>query len=211
HMALARSLAKRYRGRGESLEDLEQVALLALVKAASRFDPDRGVPFPAFAVPSILGEIKRYFRDLAWTMRVARPVKDLYLQARELRDTLVAETGQMPTVDELASALRCSSDELLEAMEAGHNLRVTSLEGLGVAAEKTLPSVDGEFEKSIEKLRLAELIPMLRPEDRRLIEMRFFQERTQSDIADEIGVSQMQVSRMLKKILLELRRGMAAS
>ncbi|MHB1928128.1 MAG: sigma-70 family RNA polymerase sigma factor [Acidimicrobiales bacterium] len=210
HIGLARHLAARYFRRGEAAEDLEQVALLALVRAARRYDPDRGVPFSGYATPSILGEIKRYFRDRSWSMRVPRPLKELYLQAKGARDEIVNQTGVAPTVPELAARLNCTVEDLLEAMEAGHNFHPASIDGLDEVRARQLPSADGGYDGVLDRQRLAELLPRLSDGERRILEMRFMQERTQSSIASELGVSQMHISRTLDRILTKLRQGMEA-
>ena len=210
HIGLARHLAARYHRRGEAADDLEQVALLALVRAARRFDPDRGIPFSGYATPSILGEIKRYFRDRSWSMRVPRPLKELYLQAKAARDEVVNESGMAPTVPELADRLGCSVEDLLDAMEAGQNFHPASIDGLDEIRARQLPSADGGYDGVLDRHRLAELLPRLSVDERRILDMRFVQERTQSSIASELGVSQMHISRSLHRILTKLRQGMEA-
>lgn len=208
HIGLARHLASRYHRKGEAAEDLEQVALLALVRAARRYDPERGIPFPGYAAPSILGELKRHFRDRTWSMRVPRRLKELYLQAREVRDEVVHRTGVSPTVPELAERLGCDPDTLLEAMEAGHNFHAASIDGLDEAAGRQLPCADGGFDGALDRYRLHQLLPLLTADERRILQMRFTEERTQSSIAAELGVSQMHVSRSLERIFAKLRSGM---
>jgi RNA polymerase sigma-B factor len=209
HLGLAKHLAARYHRRGEATDDLEQVAMLALVRVARRYDPDRGIPFSGYATPSILGELKRHFRDRAWGMRVPRPLKELYLQAKALRDEIVGETGRVPTMPELADRLGCTTEDLLEAMEAGHNLRPASIDGLDEVRARQLPSADGGYERVLDHHRLAQLLPTLSPDERRIIELRFVEERTQLSIAGELGVSQMHISRTLERIVRKLRSGMA--
>lgn len=210
HEGLARSLARRYRMRGESFEDLEQVALVALVAAARRFDPDRGVPFPGYAAPCILGELKRHFRDRSWGMRVPRAVSELYLAARRARDDIVEVTGVAPTMPALAERLGCEVDELIEAMEAGRNLKLASVDRLRDEGPARLPEVDGGFEAVVDLDALRAAVGQLRPEQRELLYMRFQEGRTQSDIARRLGCSQMHVSRTLERIFTELRRAIAA-
>ncbi len=207
HIGLARHLAGRYARRGESSDDLEQVAMLALVKAARRFDPARGIPFVGYAGPSVLGELKRHFRDRTWAMRVSRSMQELYLQAKATRDSLVEETGVVPTVAEIAARLRCSPEEVMEAMEAGHNYRPASLEALDEIRSQQLPAASGGYEGALDRHRLGELITTLSDEERHVLKRRFFDEWTQRTIADELGVSQMHISRMLDRLLGRLRRG----
>jgi len=210
HLGLARHLAARYQRRGETPEDLEQVAMLALVRAARRYDPSRGVPFSGYATPSILGEIKRHFRDRAWSMRVPRPLQELYLQAKAARDEMAHETGVVPTLPELADRLQCSTEHLLEAMEAGSNFRPASIDGLDEVRSQQLPSAEGGYERVLDHHRLGELLPRLSPAERRILQLRFVDERTQSSIAEELGVSQMHISRTLERILTKLRSGMSS-
>lgn len=210
HLGLARHLAARYQRRGEAAEDLEQVAMLALVRAARRYDPQRGVPFAGYATPSILGEIKRHFRDRLWTMRVPRPLQELYLQAKAARDEVTLHTGVAPTLPELAERLGCRVEDLVEAMEAGSNFRPASIDGLDEVRSQQLPAADGGYDRVLDQQRLGELLPLLSPVERRIIQLRFVEERTQSSIAAELGVSQMHISRALDRILTKLRDNMAA-
>lgn len=208
NLELAQRLSHRYRRRGESEEDLEQVATLALVAAARRFEPDRGIPFVGYATPCILGELKRHFRDRSWGMRVPRALSELYLAVRSARDEILGETGTAPTIPQLAERLECSTEEVLEAMEAGRNFRPESIDGLGEAQSRRLPSSESDEDRILDRHRLAELLPGLQPDERRMLHLRFVESRTQTSIAAELGVSQMHVSRTLDRVLRRLRHQM---
>lgn len=208
NLELARRLSHRYRRRGESAEDLEQVATLALVAAARRYEPDRSIPFAGYATPCILGELKRHFRDRSWGMRVPRALSELYLAVRTARDEMLAATGTAPTIPQLAERLECSTEEVLEAMDAGRNFRPESIDGLGEAQSRRLPSADSDEDRILDRHRLGELLPHLQPDERRMLQLRFVDGRTQASIATELGVSQMHVSRTLDRVLRRLRHQM---
>ncbi len=205
HLGLARALASRYARRGEPVEDLEQVAMLALVKAARRFDSTRGVPFAGYATPSILGELKRHFRDRAWTMRVPRSTQDRYLQVVAERDALAHEQGAVPTVAAIAERLGCSTEDVIDAMEAGDNYRPASIEALSGARRDRLPSDEGGFEHAIDRVGLVAAMARLDDEERRVLALRFVDDWPQRRIAAELGVSQMHVSRLLDRLFVRLR------
>lgn len=210
HVGLARSLARRFLRRGEAKEDLEQVAMLALVKAARRYDHTRDVTFATFATVSVLGELKRHFRDHGWMVRAPRRLHDLYLQTGEARETLNQRLGRPPTVTDIAEYLGRSDEEILEAMEAGEGYRPASLdapareEGRALADE--LPAPGDPFEASLDHVRLVQLLPTLSEQEQVVVRRYFFDEKTQVEIGEEIGVSQMQVSRLLARSLGRLRR-----
>lgn len=210
HVGLARSLARRFLRRGENQDDLEQVALLALVKAARRYDRNRDVTFATFATVSVLGELKRHFRDHGWMVRAPRRLHDLYLQTGEARETLNQRLGRPPTVSDVAEYLGRTDEEILEAMEAGEGYRPASLdaptreEGRPLADE--LPSSGDPVEARLDHVRLMELLPTLSEQEQVVLRRYFFDERTQAEIGEEIGVSQMQVSRLLARSLGRLRR-----
>jgi RNA polymerase sigma-B factor len=210
HLGLARSLARRFLRRGESKEDLEQVAMLALVKAARRFDDTREVTFATFATVSVLGELKRHFRDHAWMVRAPRRLHDLYLQTGEARETLNQRLGHPPTIQDIAGYLDKTDEEILEAMEAGEGYRPASLdaptreEGRALADE--LPTPGDPFEERLDHVRLTQLLPTLSRQEQVVLRRYFFDEKTQLEIGREIGVSQMQVSRLLARSLGRLRR-----
>ena len=207
HLWLARHCARRFSGRGESSDDLVQVANLALVKAVDRFDPSFQVRFTTFAVPTIMGELRRHFRDKTWSMRVSRRLKDLHLELKAASEQLSHDLGRSPTVDELADALDCTPEDVLEALEAGAAYRATSLTaGLGSEeGEEIVPGQeDSELEDTSVRVMLQDALSTLPERERRVIYLRFYLGLTQSEIADEIGVSQVHVSRILRATLAQL-------
>lgn len=207
HLWLARHCARRFSGRGESADDLVQVANLALVKAVDRFDPSFQVRFTTFAVPTIMGELRRHFRDKTWSMRVSRRLKDLHLELKAASEQLAHDLGRSPTVDELADALDCTPEDVLEALEAGAAYRATSLTA-GLGSEEGEEIVPGEEDSDLEdtsvRVMLQEALSTLPERERRVIYLRFYLGLTQSEIADEIGVSQVHVSRILRATLSQL-------
>jgi RNA polymerase sigma-B factor len=207
HLWLARHCARRFSGRGESADDLLQVANLALVKAVDRFDPSFQVRFTTFAVPTIMGELRRHFRDKTWSMRVSRRLKDLHLELKAASEQLAHDLGRSPTVDELADALDCTPEDVLEALEAGAAYRATSLTaGLGSEeGEEIVPGAeDPDLEETSVRVMLQEALSGLPERERRVIYLRFYLGLTQSEIAEEIGVSQVHVSRILRATLTQL-------
>lgn len=209
HMALARSLARRFEGRGEAAEELRQVALAALVSCARRFDPTRGVAFSSYATGSVLGELKRHFRDRAWGMRVGRSTQETYLEVNKARETLSQVNGRSPTIAEIAQEIGVTEERVLEAMDAERGYWLASLdaprEDTGEAIE--LASIDEGFERTLNRYQLEKLLPELSPRELLILERRFFRGWTQERIAEDIGVSQMQVSRLLARTLAALRGG----
>ncbi|MFZ0665877.1 MAG: SigB/SigF/SigG family RNA polymerase sigma factor [Acidimicrobiales bacterium] len=208
HLGLANQLARRFGNRGEAHDDLVQVASMALVKAVDRFEPERGVRFSTFAVKCILGELKRHFRDRGWAVRAPRRIQELYLELGHEIDRLVQELGRAPTVAELAVAVRASEHDVLEAMEAGRGYRSSSLDAPDQEGEpfvESLGAEDRELEHSENRSVLAMGLEQLSEKDRLILELRFVDGLTQSDIASRFGVSQMQVSRMLASSLKRLR------
>ncbi|HEX4863233.1 MAG TPA: sigma-70 family RNA polymerase sigma factor [Acidimicrobiales bacterium] len=213
HMALARSLARRFEGRGEATEELRQVASAALVSCSRRFDPERGVAFSSYATGSILGELKRHFRDRAWGMRVGRSTQETYLEVNKARETLSQRNGRSPTIAEIAVDIGSTEEKVLEAMDAERGYWLASLdaprEDTGEAIE--LASIDEGFDRALNRHELERLLPELSPRELIILERRFFRGWTQEQIADDIGVSQMQVSRLLARTLEELRTGFRES
>lgn len=212
HVPLARRIASRYAGRGEPLEDLVQVAMLGLVKAAQRFDPEVGDDFPRYAVPTILGELRRHFRDACWAVRVPRGLQELTLRVQASADQLSRELGRSPTVDEVAALLEVSEDEVLEALDAMSAYTASSLDAPAMKDEPDGPTIGdrlGEEESSIEEVEAREavrkVLARLPARERRMLTLRFFGERTQREIADELHISQMHVSRLLTRTLTRLR------
>jgi RNA polymerase sigma-B factor len=219
HLPLATHLAKRFDRRGEPLEDLIQVACLGLLKAIDRYDPDRGVEFSTFAVPTIVGELKRHFRDRAWSVRVPRRIQELHLQLGTAVGELTHELHRSPTIEELAERVGAPMDDVLQAMEAGHAYRSDSLDapsgGAGGEEASPLSARLGEEDPALAELmartEVAALLATLPKRERTIVVMRFFAGLTQSEIADRVGVSQMQVSRLLTRTLDQLRAGVQAA
>jgi RNA polymerase sigma-B factor len=214
HLALAAHLARRFTPRGESFEDLFQVACLALVRAAKRYDPTRGTAFSTFATRTVLGELQRHFRDQVWSVRVPRPLKELLIEARQLEAELAQRHGRRPTVPELAEALGVHPDDLLQAQEASHAYRAQPLPGpaeqeatgrTGAADRLVDPRAEDPLHCAELRAGLVPALAELPPRDRVVLELRFRQGLSQSEIARDLGVSQMQVSRILARSLARLR------
>lgn len=209
HLGLARHLARRFIARGQSQEDLTQAASLALVKAAQRYDPNRGVDFAAYATRMIVGELKHHFRDTGWAVRAPRQLQELYLEVKGAVGDLTQLLGRSPTVPELAEACGRSVPEVLAAIEAGRGYRTSSLDtpsGEGATRPREF-AADRDATTRYEELdELQDFLSRLPERDRRLIELRFVEELSQSEIAQRLGVSQMQVSRLLQRALDALRK-----
>jgi RNA polymerase sigma-B factor len=213
YMPLARSLARRYERSSEPLDDLVQVASLGLVKAIDRFDPDRGIAFEAFAVPTILGELRRYFRDCCWDVHVPRRTQENALQIEAARRQLTGDSSRSPTVAELAQYLELDVEQVLDAMQAAHAYGALSLDaprdaGAGEAGgtyADTLGAVDERFELVEDGTAIAGALKHLSARERKVLALRFGEELTQSEIAERIGVSQMHVSRLLRRAIEQLR------
>jgi RNA polymerase sigma-B factor len=210
-LPLARKLAHRYRGAHEPYDDLLQVASLGLVKAVDRFDFERGTAFSSFAVPTILGELKRYFRDLGWSVHVPRGAQERALKVEEAKQKLSSRRGRPPTVPELAEYMELSIDEVLEALEtagAHHSVSLDAPHTDDDGSTGTLASSFGEederFELIEEGLTIASVARKLPLHERRVLHLRFVEDLTQTQIAQRIGVSQMQVSRILRHALARL-------
>lgn len=214
HLGLAEQMARRFRNRGEPMDDLVQVARMGLLKAVDGFDPDRGVDFGGYAVPTIVGEIKRHFRDKGWGVRVPRRLKDLKLEVSNASAALIQDLGRMPTTADLAGYLRVSEAEVRECAVSSAAYSSMSLSTpLGEATgEATLADVIGGPDRAIatveDRETLRPLIEALPSRERRIVVMRFYGNLTQSQIAARIGISQMHVSRLLKRSLLALREGL---
>jgi RNA polymerase sigma-B factor len=214
HLPLVEYLAKRFKDRGEPLDDLIQVGSVGLLKAIDRFDLDRGVEFSTYATPTIVGEVKRYFRDKGWAVRVPRRLQELSLRLNKIVAQLTQDLGRSPTVAEIAKAAGVSEEEVLEALESGQAYSTTSLDapsGDDVDAPLRMDRI-GEEDFRLDNLEyfasLAPLIEELPERERRILYLRFFKGMTQSKIAEEVGISQMHVSRLLTRILEFLREGM---
>lgn len=210
NLRLALHLARRFSNRGVSLDDLEQVASLGLLRAIDRFDPSRGLEFSTFATPTIMGELKRHFRDKGWAVRVPRRVQELHLLLNATVADLTHQLGRSPTIAELATASRASEEEVLEAMEAAQAYRSASIEGRSAAnpegSDTQLGMDDLNLFQAENKLLVEELLAHLAPREQLLLRLRFYDEMTQQQIADRLGVSQMHVSRLLARCLDDLRR-----
>jgi RNA polymerase sigma-B factor len=216
YLPLSYHLAQRFRNRGEPMDDLAQVAALAMVKAIERFDPDRGVRFSTFAVPTIVGELKRHFRDRVWAVRVPRRLKDLRVtMAAEISD-LGQVLGRSPTIAEIAERLGVSEEEVIEVVEAGAAFRTESLTPVAldgsddaaddagwVAAALAVHDRSADLVDDHDELR--RLLDALPERERTIVYLRFFEGLTQSQIATQVGVSQMHVSRLLQRSLIKLR------
>ena len=205
---LAEGLARRYQGYGEALEDLVQVASIGLLNAIDRFDLARGISFAAFATPTIVGELKRHFRDRGWSVRVPRRLQENTLKVRQTMPELAQSLGRSPTVAELAESSGLSEDDVLEASEALLAYSTTSLDtplGDEVTLGETLAAAGGDIEIAEEWADLAPHIARLPDRERTILALRFFRGLTQTEIAEEVGLSQMHVSRLLGRALGTLR------
>jgi RNA polymerase sigma-B factor len=208
HLGLAEYLARRFANRGEPLDDLIQVASLGLLKALDRFDPERGVEFSTYATHTIVGELKRHFRDKGWSIRAPRRMQELYLRLGKVVASMGQELGRSPTIAELAMETKVSEEEVLEALEAGQAYRSASLD---VATEEgeSLATRLGEEDPSLEdaerRATLSPLLAQLPPRERLILQLRFFDGLTQSEIANRLQISQMHVSRLLARSLAQLR------
>jgi RNA polymerase sigma-B factor len=210
HLGLVEYLSRRFAGRGEPLEDLIQVATIGLIKAVDRFDPGREVEFSTYATPTIVGELKRHFRDKGWAVRVPRRVQELHLRLGSVVSVLSQELGRSPTIGEIAQAASVSEEDVLEAIEAGHAYRFTSLDApSGSDDEGTLATQLGEEDQALidseHRVALSPLIARFPPRERTILHLRFFEGLTQSEIAGRLGISQMHVSRLLARSLAQLR------
>jgi RNA polymerase sigma-B factor len=211
HLGLAEYLARRFANRGEPLDDLVQVASLGLVKAVERFDPERGLEFTTFATPTIVGELKRHFRDKGWAVRVPRRVQELHLRVTRVIDDLATELGRSPTVQEIAQRAGTTEDEVVEAIDAGSAYRSASLDaGRGDDDESPgllgqLGEADPELARAERRAALGPLISGLPEREQVMLYLRFYEGMTQSEIAKRLGISQMHVSRLLSRSLQQLR------
>jgi RNA polymerase sigma-B factor len=207
-MGLTRSLALRYRRRTEPLDDLVQVANLGLIKAIDGYDPDRGRSFAAYAVPTILGELRRHFRDHVWNIRLPRGLQELTMKVDEATSELTEELGRFPTTAQIGDRLGISTEEVLEALEAAHDRRTMSLDAPRIAEEEATPTVEtiGRVERGYERVEadLASVDAGLDDREWRVLRLRFVEELTQQEIGRRLGVSQMQVSRVSRRALWKL-------
>ena len=211
HLGLAEYLARRFANRGEPLDDLVQVASLGLVKAVERFDPGRGLEFTTFATPTIVGELKRHFRDKGWAVRVPRRVQELHLRVTRVVDDLALEFGRSPTVQEIAQRAGTTEDEVVEAIDAGSAYRSASLDAGRTDDDESpgllgqLGEIDPELARAERRAALGPLITELPEREQVMLYLRFYEGMTQSEIAKRLGISQMHVSRLLSRSLQQLR------
>ena len=215
HLGFATHVASRYFGRGPADDDLKQVAFLALIKSVERFDPTYGVAFTSFAGRTIEGELKRHFRDTTWSLRVPRSAQELHLRVRRANDELSSKLNRSPTVPEVARYLEVTTDEVIDAMAAGAAYTAASLEA-PIAHDTTggdgdsdhhqsVGRCDPHFDLSEDQMLIADLVETLDPRSQYIVRVRFFEQRTQSEIAEELGISQVHVSRLLRRALEDMR------
>ncbi|GAA3297208.1 RNA polymerase sigma factor SigF [Dactylosporangium vinaceum] len=213
YLPLAQHLAGRFRNRGEQLDDLLQVATVGLIKAVDGFDPDNGAVFVGYAIPTITGELKRHFRDRCWDVRVPRRIQENRLRVMRVTGELTQRLGRSPTVADLAAELETSEEDVIEALDAGRAYRSLSLDAPANTNESDGPTDlsnllgadDADMEQVETREALRPLLARLPEREQKIIAMRFFGNRTQSQIAAELGVSQMHISRLLTKALATLR------
>jgi RNA polymerase sigma-B factor len=211
HLPLAEYLARRFGNRGEAHEDLVQVATIGLIKAIDRFDPERGVAFSTYATPTIVGEIKRHFRDRGWTIRVPRRLQEMQAVISQAVSDLGQELGRSPTVAELAKRAGLSEEEIIEGLESANAYSPLSLDAPDPAGEvgaviEQLGDTDDALDAVVDRETVKPLLDQLDARAKKILLLRFFQNMTQSQIAEELGISQMHVSRLLSRTLAELRQ-----
>lgn len=212
YLPVAEHIARRFAGRGEPVEDLIQVATVGLIHAVDRFEPERGSDFFSFAVPTITGEVRRYFRDHGWSTRVPRRLKDLHLAIRGVQMELSQHLGRAPRPSEIAHRLELPVSEVIEGLQAGEAYRSSSLDELLGSTEgsatlgELLGDLDGELALIDDREGLRPLLAELPPRERTILALRFFRQLTQTQIADHIGISQMHVSRVLRQTLTHLHQ-----
>jgi RNA polymerase sigma-B factor len=211
YLPLAEYLARRFAGRGEPLDDLVQVASIGLLKAINRYDGSRGIRFTTYAIPTIVGELKRHFRDSCWAIRVPRRVQEIGLRLRETVSILNQELGRSPTMGEIAEQLGVDIEQVLEAVDATHCYTVGSLEAAAYAGEDAerledqIGAPDNGLERVEQWAAVEPLVDAYPPRERRILSLRFAAGLTQTEIAAHVGISQMHVSRLLNRMLDELR------
>jgi RNA polymerase sigma-B factor len=217
YMSLVRSLARRYSYRGEQLEDLVQIGAIGLIKAIDRFDLERGVELTTYATPNIIGEIKRHFRDKGWAVRVPRGLQELNVQLSRLVEQLTVQFGRSPTIPELAKAAGVEEEEVLEALESGRAYTSLSLSVGGGGGDdddldplESLGTDEHQYEVSEDRAVLAPGFKALDERERKILQLRFFDGLTQSQIAQQVGISQMHVSRLIRRSLEKIREEIAA-
>src|ERR687884_1165506 len=207
-LPLARALAGRYVGRGEPLDDLVQVACIGIMKAIDGFDLSRDVRFSSYATPTVLGEIKRHFRDRTWALHVPRGTQELQLKVAKARDDLTNELGRSPTVEELAESVEASMEDVLDALQSAQAHRTRSFDepaGEDSTLAESLGTSDPELGRAEIRVLLDDAFDVLSERDREILRLRFEEDMTQTEISERIGVSQMQVSRLIRQALARLR------
>jgi RNA polymerase sigma-B factor len=216
YMSLVRSLARRYSYRGEQLEDLVQIGAIGLIKAIDRFDLERGVELTTYATPNIIGEIKRHFRDKGWSVRVPRGLQELNVQLSRLVEQLTVQFSRSPTIPELAKAAGVEEEEVLEALESGRAYTSLSLSVGGGGGDdddldplESLGTEEHQYEVSEDRAVLAPGFKALDERERKILQLRFFEGLTQSQIAQQVGISQMHVSRLIRRSLEKIRETIA--
>ena len=216
YLSLVRSLARRYAYRGEQLDDLVQIGCIGLIKAIDRFDLDRGVELTTYATPNIIGEIKRHFRDKGWSVRVPRGLQELNVRLSQLLEQLTVQLERSPTIAELAKAAGVDEEQVLEALESGQAYTTVSLSapaGHGDDSDldplESLGQLEHEYEVSEDRAILAPGLKALDERERRIIHLRFWEGLTQSQIAQQVGISQMHVSRLIRRSLEKVREEIA--
>ena len=217
YLPLVRSLARRYSYRGEQLEDLVQVGCIGLIKAIDRFDVDRGVELTTYATPNIIGEIKRHFRDKGWSIRVPRGLQELNVKLSKLIEELTVQLERSPTIPELAKAASVEEEEVLEALETGQAYSTLSLSAPSSGDDnedldplESLGELEPEYEVSEDRAVLAPGLRVLDERERRILHLRFYDGLTQSQIAQQVGISQMHVSRLIRRSLEKMREEIAS-
>ena len=216
YMSLVRSLARRYSYRGEQLEDLVQIGAIGLIKAIDRFDLERGVELTTYATPNIIGEIKRHFRDKGWSVRVPRGLQELNVQLSRLVEQLTVQLSRSPTIPELAKAAGVEEEQVLEALESGRAYTSLSLSVGGGGGDdddldplESLGTEEHQYEVSEDRAVLAPGFKALDERERKILQLRFFDGLTQSQIAQQVGISQMHVSRLIRRSLEKIRETIA--
>jgi RNA polymerase sigma-B factor len=207
-LPLARALAGRYAGRGEPLDDLVQVACIGIMKAIDGFDLSREVRFSSYATPTVLGEIKRHFRDRTWALHVPRGTQELQLKVAKARDELTNELGRSPTVEELGEKVQANLEDVLDALQSAQAHRTRSFDepaGEDSTLAESLGSADPELGRAEIRVLLDDAFDILSERDREILRLRFEEDMTQTEISERIGVSQMQVSRLIRQALARLR------
>ena len=217
YMSLVRSLARRYAYRGEQFEDLVQIGAIGLIKAIDRFDLERGVELTTYATPNIIGEIKRHFRDRGWSVRVPRGLQELNIQLSRTIEELTVQLGRSPTIAELAKSAEVSEEEVLEALESGRAYSSLSLSAGGQQDDgeeldplESIGTEEHAYEVSEDRAVLAPGFRVLDDRERKILHLRFFKGLTQSQIAQQVGISQMHVSRLIRRSLEKIRDEIAA-